>query len=197
MLCMFCMRKFWILCCEEVYNMQLHNAQDPAFKMGIRYHLWYIAVADCGECSLYVYVEKTLNSLIFAFNLLMELSQRVAGPQFTKRKLEIQVSCLQSTTESLRNRISKSKSCYIGRYGEWLVSTEQRLSFTGQRSPCLMLISREWQSHLLYHLFWNLLVIIYFNVLVGKTFWDLYFGRLPCVWSEYFSDEFCVIRESK
>lgn len=98
--------------------MQLHNAQDPAFKMGIRYRLWYIAVADCGECSLYVYVEKTLNSLIFAFNLLMELSQRVAGPQFTKRKLEIQVSCLQSTTESLRNRISKSKSCYIGRYGE-------------------------------------------------------------------------------
>ena len=93
------------------------------------------------------------NSLIFDFNLLMELSQRVAGPQFTKRKLEIQVSCLQSTTESLRNRISKSKSCYIGRYGEWLVSTEQRLSFTGQRSPCLMLISREWQSHLLYHLF--------------------------------------------
>ena len=98
------------------------------------------------------------NSLIFDFNLLMELSQRVAGPQFTKRKLEIQVSCLQSTTESLRNKISKSKSCYIGRYEEWLVSTKQRSglfqpSFTGQRSPCLMLISREWQSHLLYHLF--------------------------------------------
>ena len=132
----------------------------------------------------------------------MEFSQRVAGPQFTTRKLEIQVSCLQSTTESLRNKISKSKSCYIGRYEEWLVSTKQRSglfqpSFTGQRSPCLMLISREWQSHLLYHLFWNLLIIIYFNVLVGKTFWDLYFGRLPCVWSEYFSDEFCVIRESK
>ena len=54
------MRKYRILCCKEVYNMQLHNAQDPAFKMGIRYHLWYIAVADCGECSLYVYVEKTL-----------------------------------------------------------------------------------------------------------------------------------------
>ena len=28
------------------------------------------------------------NSLIFDFNLLMELSQRVAGPQFTKRKFK-------------------------------------------------------------------------------------------------------------
>ena len=40
--------------------MQMHNTQDRAIKMDIRYHLWYTTVAECGERNLYVYVEKTL-----------------------------------------------------------------------------------------------------------------------------------------